>query len=121
MNKAGADGNCRGRDESDPARGVEAVLDGAAKNADETRQVGERVAEPAGHYVHSNPMDERLYAGPAALQVSIILCVLVGEKFRRRVNYGNARTETDGAARRSRSPSPSPKGRNARGKGGNMG
>lgn len=43
----------------------------AAKNADETRQVGERVAGPAVHYVHSNSMDERLHADSAALQVSV--------------------------------------------------
>lgn len=63
-------GDCRSSNEDDPARGVEAVSDGAAKNARETRQVGERVAGPAGHYVHSNSMDERLHAGSAALQVS---------------------------------------------------
>lgn len=69
VNKS-AGGNCRGRDESDPARSVEAVSDSAAKNARETRQVGERVAGPAGYYVHSDSMDERLHARPAALQVS---------------------------------------------------
>jgi len=46
------------------------VSDSAAKNARETRQVGERMARPAKYYVHSNPMDERLHAHPAALQVS---------------------------------------------------
>jgi len=62
--------DCRDRDESDPARNVEAVPDSAAKNAHDARQVGERVAGPARHYVHSNPMDGRLRANPDALQVS---------------------------------------------------
>lgn len=69
MNKTQG-GDCRDRDENDPARSVEAVSDSAAKNARETRQVGERMAGPAEHYVHSNPMDGRLHARPAALQVS---------------------------------------------------
>lgn len=69
VNKS-AGGNCRGRDESDPTPSVEAVSDSPAKNARETRQVGERVAGPVGHYVHSDSMDERLHARPAALQVS---------------------------------------------------
>lgn len=66
-------GNYRNRDESDPARSVEAVSDSAAKNARETRQVGERMAGPAGHHVHSDSMDERLHARPAALQVSTLI------------------------------------------------
>lgn len=49
------------------------MSDSAAKNAGETRQVGERMAGPAGHYVHSDSMDERLHAHPATLQVSTLV------------------------------------------------
>lgn len=62
--------NCRNGDESDSTRSVEALSDSVTKNARETRQVGERVARPVEYYVHSNPMDARLHAYSATLQVS---------------------------------------------------
>lgn len=69
--------NCRNLDEGEPARGVEALSHGSAKSVDETRQVGERLAQPTGNYVQPDPVDGRLHPHSAALQVSAALYVKI--------------------------------------------